>query len=85
MLQRTHFSTFGTSTPVSFLDDFWHCLICKAISLWPRILRRSLAQTFDRDVNDYLGLLGMYESATGQSARNVTFWSFTGEVGGGAE
>ena len=44
--------TFGVVSPVQATSP-------------ERILRRSLAQTFDRDVGDYLGLLGMYEAATG--------------------
>ena len=37
----------------------------------PRILRRSTAQTFDHDVGDYLGLLGMYESTTGRAVESL--------------
>ncbi|CAK9081471.1 unnamed protein product [Durusdinium trenchii] len=40
-----------------------------------KILRRSLAQTFDRDVSDYLGLLGMYEAATGTPVKWMMEWA----------
>ncbi|CAE7873557.1 abkB [Symbiodinium microadriaticum] len=40
-----------------------------------KILRRSTAQTFDHDVGDYLGLLGMYESTTGIPVKWMMEWA----------
>ncbi|CAJ1405185.1 unnamed protein product [Effrenium voratum] len=40
-----------------------------------KILRRNIAASFDRDVKDYLGLLGMYESATGTPVKWMMEWA----------
>eukprot|EP00931_Biecheleriopsis_adriatica_P106578 TRINITY_DN81006_c0_g1_i1.p1 TRINITY_DN81006_c0_g1~~TRINITY_DN81006_c0_g1_i1.p1 ORF type:complete len:607 (+),score=142.21 TRINITY_DN81006_c0_g1_i1:36-1823(+) len=40
-----------------------------------KILRRNIHKTFDQDVNDYLGLLAMYESATGTPVKWMMEWA----------